>query len=290
MFHANRRMPLLMLLTLIVALVIVIAIGERYTVSETSGDGALLGVELPIIMYHSVLDDAQRGGKYIITPDQLEKDLLYLREHGYTTILMQDLIAYMDGEALPEKPILLTFDDAYYNNYSYLFPLLKKYDMKAVISVIGIYTELYSATNDPPNNNYSHLTWAQLREMQDSGLIEVQNHTYNMHGEEGRNGLRKKTHETEEQYDAAISEDIARLQELCRQELGTVPTLFVYPFGYVYDRSERAVRALGFSGSVTCYERVNLITRDPETLYCMGRYNRAYGKNATEFFANISVR
>ena len=75
----------------------------------------------------------------------MEQDFQYLKEQGYTAVLPDDLIAYANGEGqLPPKPILITFDDGYYNNYSYAFPLLKKYDMKAVISIVGNFTEQYS--------------------------------------------------------------------------------------------------------------------------------------------------
>ena len=94
------------------------------------GAGALItaaataqGVEVPIVMYHSVLKDESRHGQYVISPAELESDLKYLRDHGYTTILIEDLIAYTQGGPLPEKPVLLTFDDGYYNNYLYAFPL-----------------------------------------------------------------------------------------------------------------------------------------------------------------------
>ena len=70
------------------------------------------GVEVPIIMYHGILKDPKRAGPYVITPDTFEGDLRYLQEHGYTTVVMQDLIDYVDeGRPLPKKPILLTFDD-----------------------------------------------------------------------------------------------------------------------------------------------------------------------------------
>lgn len=67
-------------------------------------------VKLPIIMYHSILKDPKYTGKYVITPDQLEQDLIYLTENGYTTVTVQDLINHVQGTAsLPEKPIMLTF-------------------------------------------------------------------------------------------------------------------------------------------------------------------------------------
>ncbi len=120
------------------------------------------GVEIPIVMYHAVLKDESRHGKYVISPAEFENDISYLKKHGYTTILIRDLIAYTKGGKLPEKPVLLTFDDGYYNNYLYAFPLAKQYQCKFVISPIGYYADLYT---DQPDENayYSNATWPELR-------------------------------------------------------------------------------------------------------------------------------
>ena len=105
---------------------------SHFDVISTS---AATSVRLPIIMYHHVLKDSNKWGKYIVSPKEVEKDIIYLKEQGYTTILMEDLInfVYNNGK-LPDKPILLTFDDGYMSNYTYVLPLLKKYDCKAVVS------------------------------------------------------------------------------------------------------------------------------------------------------------
>ncbi len=102
-------------------------------------------VKLPIIMYHGILKEEKRQGKFVISPKQFEDDLLYLQEQGYHTVVMRDVIDYvMNGTPLPEKPIMLTFDDGYFNDYVYAYPLLKKYNSKIVFSPIGRYVDQYS--------------------------------------------------------------------------------------------------------------------------------------------------
>ena len=140
--------------------------------------------EIPIVMYHSLLKDPSRHGKYTISPDQFEKDILYLKENGYETILIQDLINYTEGAELPDNPIILTFDDGYYDNYFYGYPLAKKHDIKFIISPIGKKTDEYSETGEE-NPNYSYLTWERLKEMSDSGYVEIQSHSYDMHQIDG---------------------------------------------------------------------------------------------------------
>ena len=117
----------------ILAAAMAIALGTAafFTVSALEREE---GVEVPVVMYHSVLKDEKYHGKYVISPAEFENDLQYLEAHGYTTILIQDLINYTKGGELPEKPVLLTFDDGYYNNYLYAFELAKQYQCKFVIS------------------------------------------------------------------------------------------------------------------------------------------------------------
>ena len=105
----------------------------------------------------------------------MEEDLLYLQRQGCTTVVMSDLIAYVQqGTPLPEKPVMITFDDGYYNNYLNAYPLLQKYQMKAVISIIVGETDKYSEL-DENKENYSHITWDMINEMMESGLEEVPN-------------------------------------------------------------------------------------------------------------------
>ena len=84
-------------------------------------------IKLPIIMYHSISNDTKQQGEYVIAPQKLEDDLNELKKRGYTTITIQELIDYTENnKELPKKPIMLTFDDGYYNNYLYAYPLLKE--------------------------------------------------------------------------------------------------------------------------------------------------------------------
>lgn len=245
-------------------------------------------VSLPIIMYHSLLKDPARQGKYIVSPDDFESDLRYLQENGYTTVVMQDVIDYViDGRPLPEKPIVLTFDDGHYNNYVYAFPLLKAYDSRIVISPVGAYTDQYSETGER-NANYSYLVWEDLRTMQESGYVELQNHTYAMHNSKGRRkGAARQRGESLEQYRQALSADLTRMQEQMAAHTGFTPTTFTYPFGAVSPESVPILRELGFTATLTCEYHVNQLTHDPDCLYGLGRYLRPAGVDSAAFFSAI---
>ncbi len=238
-------------------------------------------VEVPILMYHSVLRSSNTHGNYIISEAAFEADLKYLKDNGYTTVVMQDLIDYVhSGKTLPQKPVVLTFDDGYFNNFSYAFPLLKKYNSKAVLSLIGYYTDLYTKTPDE-NPSYSHVTWENVKTMMESGLVEMQNHSYNLHTtDKGRNGTKKKKGESNAQYKAVLTEDLGKLQDLFKTNTGYTPNTFTYPFGSVSNASFDIIKEMGFKASLSCESGMNTITRDPESLYMLKRYLRTPKKSA----------
>lgn len=246
-------------------------------------------VTLPIIMYHGMLRDPKMQGEFVISPDQFESDLKYITEHGYSTVVMQDLIDFVyKGTTLPEKPVMITFDDGYYNNYIYAFPLLKKYDCKMVLSPIGYYTDQYSKTTDL-SATYSNATWENLKEMLLSGYVELQNHSYNLHASSGsRLGAQKKSSESEEVYQKVLRDDLKKAQERFQDELGIKPNTFTYPFGAVSKASLPVIKELGFKATLTCVAKLNTITKgDTECLYGLGRYKRSNKGTSEAFFSSL---
>lgn len=255
------------------------------SVASISSESDTKGVELPIVMYHSMLKDTKLQGQFVIDPAKFEEDLKYLKDNGYTTITVSDLVDYVyNNKELPKKPIMLTFDDGYYNNYLYAYPLLKKYKCKAVISPIGYYSDLYSKSTDAPSPSYSHCTWKQLKEMQNSGCVEIQNHSYNMHSQNGRLGIKQKNGESSEEYKEVITQDISKAQNRFKEKLKYTPQAFVYPFGALSDSSEEAIKALSFRASFTCEEKINIIVKDKNSLYLLGRFIRTNKMTTKELF------
>lgn len=236
---------------------------------------------IPILMYHSLLKDSARWNDYVIPPDDFESDLKFLTENGYTTVFVSEVVNYvLNGAELPEKPVVITFDDGYYNNYSYAFELLKKYNCKAVISPIGSCTQKFSETVDI-SPTYGHCSWEQLKEMTDSGLVEIQNHSWDLHSTSGRKGVSKKKNESAEEYINSVKPDIEKAQEQIFANLGTKPLCFVYPFGAYTSESEQLIRSLCFACSLSCTEKIDTVERgNPESLYALGRFLRSNKRSA----------
>ena len=122
-----------------------------------------------VLEYHHVSDDVEdEGWAYTVPVADFKEQLDYLQAQGYTTISMQDFMRAKKGkQELPEKPVILTFDDGYEDNYIVLLPMLEERGMKATV---------YMVTNSIGRKGY--LSWNQLRDMQNRG-IELGSHTAN---------------------------------------------------------------------------------------------------------------
>ena len=121
--------------------------------------------------------------------------------------------------------------------------------------------------------------------MAESGLVEVQNHSYDMHEEKGGAlGVKKRPGETDSAYRERLTADIDKAQEAFKSNLGAAPSTFTYPFGAVSESTPGIIRELGFSATLTCREVVSTVTRDPESLYGIGRFLRESGISSREFF------
>lgn len=203
---------------------------EAPRVRPSSPEGAPVTYELrlPVLMYHHVVHDGQECNEMTVTEGRLEQDLLWLAENGYQTVLPRELAA---GEPLPEKPVLLTFDDGYRSNYDLAYPLLQKYRAKAVIAVMAL-------MQDYPGENF--LTWDMCREMTASGLVEIGSHGYAVHNLDERmgnfvpgraNGVQRRSGESDSDFHCRVLDDLRRGFDRIAQETGVPPAYFAYPFG-----------------------------------------------------------
>lgn len=122
-------------------------------------------VGIPVLNYHQVNDKFQ--STLTMPTEEFEREMAYLNDNGYHTISLDELYAYLhDGKPLPDKPIVLTFDDGYVDNYTDALPILEKYHMKATLFMIA-------DDIDQPG----FLTKEQLLDMEKKGY-QVQSHTY----------------------------------------------------------------------------------------------------------------
>lgn len=235
-------------------------------------------LDIPILMYHGITESSSGESDYVISADRLESDLRWLRENGYTTILPSQMIAYVkEGARLPARPVILSFDDGYCNNYLYAFPLLEKYQAKAVIALIGADAEISSDDIYRVPSSCS-LSWGEAALMRKSGLVELASHTYDLHRiQSGRKGADRKSGESMEDYRRVLTEDLQKNQEAIADAVGSAPQVFAWPYGaYPADGSaDPILKSLGIEASFTSYQRTSEIRQgDTDSLFGLGRYLR----------------
>lgn len=247
------------------------------------------GLRVPIIMYHQITKKSSRRGKYTVTYDEFKNDMLFLKEKGYTTVCMSDLISYVNGEKeLPSKTVIITFDDGFESVYEYAYPLLKELDMCAVASIVGEYTNFF--TENPDHNvSYSYMDWHEVKELVNSGVIEIQNHSYDLHKNDGnRKGISNKKDENVASYNTEVGADILKMQNIMMEKTGYKPNTLTLPFGAYRKETLELAKSLGFEAVLLCEEKINVIKiGDTDALYRLGRFNRASSVSTERFFADI---
>lgn len=269
-------------LALILAAVLLTHFGRQHFAAVNSTGG----VSLPVLLYHSVTNLPESD--FCISPESFESDLQYLQDNGYETVSAEELIAYTAGTGtLPSKPVLLTFDDGLYNNLSTVLPMLEKYNMCAIISIVGIYADTF-APDAPHKDSYSYLTWQDMQKLLESNRIELGSHTYDMHSMDLRQGCTKMKGESEESYHELLFSDLSLLQTRFLEELHVQPIVFAYPYGFVSEESKPILMEAGFQITLTSLEKPNFITRDPACLYGLNRYNRS-GDISTEAYMEYAL-
>lgn len=243
---------------------------------------------LVTVMYHNILKS--RSGTYIVTPDTLDADLSAFEEAGFETVFPSEIAAFVcQGAPLPEKPLLITFDDGRYNNMYYALPLLKKHDAKAAFFPVGAFSEFSTSSGDHSNPNYSHITWRQMKELAASGAVELGNHSYDMHRYSPRFGVRKMAGESESDYKAALMRDAGKMQDALLRATGSLPCAYAYPFGAYSDVAHAVFRSLGIKVFLTCTEGATVLKRgDEDTLSEVCRINRDGGMSTAQLMKKLS--
>lgn len=196
---------------------------------------------LPILMYHNVVPDGEPCNSMTVTAGRLRADLQWLADNGYQTVLPRELAADLP---LPEKPVLITFDDGYLSNYELAYPIFQEFGAKFAISVM-VYMQDSGADD--------FLSWDMCREMADSGLVEIGSHAYRLHNLDGRggaftpgeiNGVQRRPGETDKDFQARVLDDIRRSYDLISENTGRTPVLFAYPYGLTDPDADPLIREL----------------------------------------------
>ena len=250
--------------------------------------------DVPVLMWHNLAEES--SGDMTISVDTFRAQIEALHEAGFKTVSLQQLYDYVHfGTELPEKPIVLTFDDGYFSNYEYAFPILQEYDMQATIFAIGVSVgkDTYKDTDHAMT---PHFGADEAREMVDSGLISVQSHTFDMHQwppfEDGNAQVRETLlpfdGEADADYEAAVEADFAESRELLESITGQPVNALAFPEGAYVTLTQDALRSAGAELTFTTVRAVNTVVKGlPQSLCAMPRFGMTESADMSALVAEL---
>ncbi len=255
----------------------------------SAAQGAEGAVSYRVLCYHDVQEDVRTNpDPHAVATAQLVAQFAWMKDNGYRVVSLDDVIAAREGRrALPAKAVVLTFDDGFRSVYTRVFPLLKLFKYPAIVALSGSWLDA------PPGGTVEYegkqvarerfLSWEQIREMSDSGLVELASHTYDLHrgipaNPQGslipsviayRYDAARGTYEDEPAHIARLRADLARNSELIKSKAGRRPRVIVWPFGRDSMQAIEVARELGMpvgmslvSGANNLKDELSRVRRD----------------------------
>ncbi len=232
---------------------------------------------VPVLMMHDMNDT---GGTWSISEDGFRRIVGLLEKHGYTPVSVDDLVSFVEGDGtLPEKPVVLTFDDGYHSNYELLFPIVKELEVPVSVFVKGATIRVEG--EEPPANAISKMTFEEIKEMNSSPYVSIYSHTFNLHGlnksygPEERESALPLEGESEAEYKEIFTRDCESAEEALGRAGVTQFTAFSYPDGKSSEWAEEVLAERGCKVTFTTdYSHDNVVRKEkPRTLKLLGRMN-----------------
>lgn len=218
------------------------------------------------LAYHDI-EDADPDQAFVsVRTDHLLDQLSWLRENGYQPVSIDQILDAAQGKApLPDKAVLLSFDDGYSSFYTRVYPLLKAYQWPAVLAPVGKWLDTPLdqdvAFGDTMADRSRFLTWDQVREISDSGLVEIGSHTYDMHrgvlanpqgNQQPAVAARifdpvSQRYESDDDFRKRVEQDVLKITARLRQVTGKQPRVWVWPYGRVDGTTLQIAQENGYS-------------------------------------------
>jgi len=206
-----------------------------YDTGGVRADGYQL---VTILTYHDIRETSR--SQMQVTSQEFEEQMSYLHNNGYSVISLDRFYSFLNlRQGIPDKSVVITFDDGWRAVYTTAYPILKKYGFPATIF---IYTDFIS-----PGNRMA-LTWDMMREMSIGGIdIQVHSRTHEMNIPWKREG------ETEQQYRSRLDNEILIPKDMVEQQIGKRIKYLAYPYGQFNDTLIQAARKAGYDGGLTVF-------------------------------------
>lgn len=244
------------------------------------------GITVRVIMYHQICNNPSVLGDYAITPELLREDFEYMKNNNIHPVSFAQLTKYVkSGEALPENPVVITFDDGERSFITKVLPLLNEYGFSANINIVGSLMELYTK-NGETDDRYAYLNADDIKLLSREPLVEIGYHSYNLHSLSNRRGMGRIYGETDLDYEKLILDDINRFNKLFESLTGTKTAIAAYPYGIRNDTLQEILKGNNFTITLTCRESPDTL-KVGDDLFELGRFNRPYRISSKTFFESI---
>lgn len=210
--------------------------------------------KVPILMYHDILPEKEVF--FDVTPTELNAHFRQIAQAGATPISLDHLFRHLQtGVPLPEKPVVLTFDDGYGGHYKYVYPLLKKYQYPATFSIYTNKMEMKTGRTS--------ITWEQLAEMAMDPLVTIAAHSISHPPD-----LRQLS-------DSELKKEVFQSKAILEQRLGIPIQYFTYPAGKQDQRVREQVAAAGYQGALDMSNYQEKFAGESEDLLQIARFGQS---------------
>ena len=245
------------------------------------------------LTFHDVRDDVENQtdrDMYAISTKNLAQYLAWIKKEGWKPIRLEDVwAARQKRQILPERAVLLTFDDGALSSYSKVYPLLKQYNIPAVFAIPTSWINGNTQAGYEAYGQGNLMNWNQMREMQKSGLVEFVSHSNDLHKGIQANPQKNmepaaivreyfpqlNRYETDAEYKTRVVDDLKKSKQILDHELGIDTKAIFWPYGAVTPEAEEFAKQAGLpmsfslgsvvslADSVRTYQR-SLIMNNPE--------------------------
>jgi len=213
-----------------------------------------------VLCYHDI--PLKVSDPFDVSQKMFMKQIEFLNTHGCSFISPDDILLAAKGvKPLPEKAVLLTFDDTYLSFYNFVYPILKMYGYPAVLSIVPSWID----KKTPDLEEKTLMSWDQIKEVADSDLVYLASHTYNLHRgivytAQGNIGpatdcfmwdTLRSGYETEEEFRIKIGKDLQESIKKIRDKTGITPWIVTWPYGKYNEITVREAKRLGFKMILT---------------------------------------
>ncbi|SPL71681.1 poly-beta-1,6-N-acetyl-D-glucosamine N-deacetylase PgaB [Acinetobacter stercoris] len=283
--------------------VLAISVSVTAHAEATSADSSTL----TIIGYHEITD--KKGAlipQYAITSQQFEQQITWLKKNGFNFITVDQLLKAHEGKyRLPAKSVMITVDDGYQSFYQHAYPIVKAQKVPVVLAVVGKWLEPKENQKvqfgDEVIPRSEILSWHELKEMQDSGFVEIGSHSFDLHhgivgNPQGSSqpaattrlyDSKTKTYESDRAYATRIYSDLKKNNEILKAHGIRSPRVMVWPYGRYNMQTVDIAKKTGMPITITLDDGANNVKQS------LGHLNRILIENSTtpnDLLADIRTR